>query len=30
VHQVLEMLQQRVFGMIGGYEDCNDHGRLSA
>lgn len=28
VHQVLEMLQQRVFGMIGGYEDCNDHDRL--
>jgi hypothetical protein len=27
-HTVLEMLQQRIFGLIGGYEDCNDHDRL--
>lgn len=25
---VLELLRQRVFGMIGGYEDCNDHDRM--
>ena len=27
-HTVLEMPQQRIFGLIGGYEDCNDHDRL--
>ena len=27
-HTILEMLQQRIFGIIGGYEDCNDHDRL--
>jgi len=27
-HTLLEMLQQRIFGIIGGYEDCNDHDRL--
>ena len=27
-HTILEMLQQRIFGLIGGYEDCNDHDRL--
>jgi len=25
---VLELLRQRVFGLIGGYEDCNDHDRM--
>lgn len=25
---LLEMLRQRVFGLIGGYEDCNDHDRM--
>jgi Transposase DDE domain group 1 len=25
---VLALLRQRVFGLIGGYEDCNDHDRL--
>ena len=27
-HDVLEMLRQRVFGLMAGYEDCNDHDRL--
>jgi hypothetical protein len=25
VHPVLQMLRQRIFGILGGYEDCNDH-----
>jgi len=25
---ILTLLRQRVFGLIGGYEDCNDHNRL--
>jgi len=25
---ILTLLRQRVFGLIGGYEDCNDHDRL--
>jgi hypothetical protein len=25
VHSVLQMLRQRIFGILGGYEDCNDH-----
>jgi hypothetical protein len=25
---VLALLRQRVFGLIGGYEDCNDHDRM--
>ena len=27
-HKLLPLLQQRVFGMIGGYEDQNDHDRM--
>jgi hypothetical protein len=27
-HTILPLLQQRVLGMIGGYEDCNDHDRM--
>jgi len=27
-HQQIEMLRQRVFGIIAGYEDCNDHDTL--
>jgi hypothetical protein len=27
-HQRLEMLRQRLFGIIAGYEDCNDHDTL--
>jgi hypothetical protein len=27
-HQPLEMLRQRIFGILGGYEDCNDHDTL--
>jgi len=27
-HTILEMLHQRIFGLAGGYEDCNDHDRL--
>jgi len=25
VHSVLQMLRQRIFGILCGYEDCNDH-----
>ncbi len=25
VHSVLQMLRQRIFGILAGYEDCNDH-----
>jgi hypothetical protein len=28
VHQRQEMVRQRVFGILGGYEDCNDHSTL--
>src|ERR1700722_19736835 len=24
-HHGIEMLRQRLFGILGGYEDCNDH-----
>jgi hypothetical protein len=27
-HQRIEMLRQRLFGILGGYEDCNDHDTL--
>lgn len=27
-HKLLPLLRQRIFGMIGGYEDCNDHDRM--
>ena len=27
-HEVLALLRQRVFGLIGGYHDCNDHDRM--
>ena len=27
-HEVLELLQQRVFGLCAGYADCNDAARL--
>jgi hypothetical protein len=27
-HQRIEMLRQRVFGILAGYEDCNDHDTL--
>ena len=27
-HQRLEMLRQRLFGILAGYEDCNDHDTL--
>jgi len=27
-HDILTLLRQRVFGLVGGYEDCNDHDRL--
>jgi hypothetical protein len=27
-HKLLPLLRQRVFGVIGGYEDCNDHDRM--
>jgi hypothetical protein len=27
-HQTIELLRQRVFGLAGGYADCNDAGRL--
>ena len=29
VHETLELLQQRVFGLCGGYADCNDAARLA-
>jgi hypothetical protein len=28
VHETLELLQQRIFGLCGGYADCNDAARL--
>src|SRR6266851_2430505 len=28
LHETLELLQQRVFGLCGGYADCNDAARL--
>jgi hypothetical protein len=28
LHQPLEMLRQRLFGILAGHEDCNDHDRL--
>jgi hypothetical protein len=28
VHALIEMLRQRVFGILAGYEDCNDHDTL--
>lgn len=27
-HSLLSMIRQRVYGVIAGYEDCNDHDRL--
>jgi hypothetical protein len=27
-HDLLTLLRQRIFGLIGGYEDCNDHDRM--
>lgn len=27
-HSVLSMVRQRLFGILAGYEDCNDHDRL--
>src|ERR1700679_2639432 len=27
-HQRIEMLRQRLFGILSGYEDCNDHDTL--
>jgi Transposase DDE domain group 1 len=27
-HSLLEMLRQRIFGILAGYEDCNDHDTL--
>ena len=27
-HETIELLQQRVFGLCGGYADCNDAARL--
>ncbi len=27
-HQCIEMLRQRLFGILAGYEDCNDHDTL--
>ena len=27
-HDILTLLRQRVFGLVGGSEDCNDHDRL--
>jgi len=27
-HGLVTLLRQRVFGLVGGYEDCNDHDRL--
>src|SRR5579875_634316 len=27
-HSLLSMLRQRVFGILAGYEDCNDHDTL--
>jgi hypothetical protein len=27
-HQKIQMLRQRLFGILGGYEDCNDHDAL--
>jgi len=27
-HQRIEMLRQRLFGILAGYEDCNDHDTL--
>lgn len=27
-HQRIEMLRQRIFGILAGYEDCNDHDTL--
>lgn len=29
-HQFIEMLRQRLFGILAGYEDCNDHDTLRA
>jgi hypothetical protein len=28
LHSVLSMVQQRIYGIIAGYEDCNDHDAL--
>jgi hypothetical protein len=28
IHKIEEMLRQRIFGIIQGYEDCNDHAYL--
>lgn len=28
IHSVLSMVRQRLFGILAGYEDCNDHDRL--
>ena len=28
LHSLLEMLRQRLFGILAGYEDCNDHDTL--
>jgi hypothetical protein len=28
VHETIELLQQRIFGLCGGYADCNDAARL--
>src|ERR1043166_3081471 len=27
-HSLLSMLRQRIFGILAGYEDCNDHDTL--
>ena len=27
-HDLLAVVRQRIFGIVGGYEDCNDHDRL--
>ena len=27
-HSLLSMLRQRLFGILAGYEDCNDHDTL--
>jgi Transposase DDE domain group 1 len=28
VHSIVSMVRQRLFGILAGYEDCNDHDRL--
>jgi hypothetical protein len=28
LHETIELLQQRIFGLCGGYADCNDAARL--